>query len=266
MDAFFRRFFPHDGDATLGYHRALAAQLGGARALLDFGCGDNTDLAPYRAAGRDVWGADFQAHPRLTHAERFRLLTPDGAAPFPDASFDLIAARWVLEHVREPEAFLAEVRRLLRPGGRFVALTINAAHYVTGLTRLVGLLPHAVTQRLVRRLYGRACHDTFPTWYRMNTGPQLRRLARRAGLRLAGLTRFANADYFSFAPRLRRAAVLLDWLLERAGTDLGRLYLVATFRKPERLEGTGPAGWAKPGGYSLDNGRSTCYGLRGKCA
>jgi SAM-dependent methyltransferase len=266
MDAFFRRFFPHDGDATLGYHHALAAQLGEARALLDFGCGDNTDLAPYRAAGREVWGADFQAHPRLERPERFRLLAPDGAAPFPDASFDLIAARWVLEHVRAPEVFLAEVRRLLRPGGRFVALTINAAHYVTGLTRLVGLLPHAVTQRLVRRLYGRACHDTFPTWYRMNSGSQLRRLARQAGLQLTGLTRFANADYFSFAPRLRRAAILLDWLLERAGTDLGRLYLVVALRKPARSEGPVGAGGAKAAGDSLDNGRNTCYGLRGKCA
>lgn len=266
MDTFFRRFFPHDGDATLGYHRALAARLGDARAVLDFGCGDNTDLAPYAAAGRDVWGADFQAHPRLARPERFRLLAADGAAPFPDASFDLIGARWVLEHVREPAAFLAEVRRLLRPGGHFVALTINAAHYVTGLTRLVGLLPHAVTQRLVRRLYGRPCHDTFPTWYRMNTGPQLRRQGRRAGLQLAGLTRFANADYFSFAPRLRRAAIVLDWLLERAGTDLGRLYLVVTFRKPGGLGGDGGAAWAKAGGYSLDNGRTTCYGIRGKCA
>jgi SAM-dependent methyltransferase len=260
VDAFFRRFFPHDGDATLGYHRAVAAQLGGVRALLDFGCGDNTDLAPYGAAGREVWGADFQAHPGLQRPERFRLLAPDGTAPFPDAFFDLIAARWVLEHVRAPGAFLAEVRRQLRPGGHFVALTVNAAHYVTGLTRLLGLLPHAVTQQLVRRLYGRACHDTFPTWYRMNTVPQLRRLARRAGLEVAGLTRFANADYFSFAPRLRRAAVLLDWLLERAGTDLGRLYLVISLRKPES------AGGAKAGGDSLDNGGSTCYGLRGKCA
>jgi SAM-dependent methyltransferase len=266
MDAFFRRFFPHDGDATLGYHRALAAQLDGAGAVLDFGCGDNTDLAPYAAPGREVWGADFQAHPRLARPERFRLLAPDGAAPFPDASFDLIGARWVLEHVREPDTFLGEVRRLLRPGGHFVALTINAAHYVTLLTRLVGTLPHAVTQRLVRRLYGRPCHDTFPTWYRMNTGPQLRRLALRAGLQTAVLTRFANADYFSFAPRLRRAAIVLDWLLERAGTDLGRLYLVVTFRTPGGLEGGDPAGWAKAAGYSLDNGRGTCYGLRGKCA
>jgi hypothetical protein len=117
-------------------------------------------------------------------------------------------------------------------GGWFVALTINAAHYVTLLTRLLGLLPHAMTQRLVRRLYGRAAHDTFPTYYRLNTRGRLRRAAGRAGLRLGEVRRFANADYFSFAPALYRSAVVLDWLLEKAGTDLGRLYLVVTLHKP----------------------------------
>jgi SAM-dependent methyltransferase len=232
MDAFFRRFFPDDLDALTGYHRALQAHLDGARTVLDCGCGDNTDLAPYRAPGRAVWGVDFQPHPHLAHPAWFRLLCRDGTAPFPDETFDLIGARWVLEHVASPERFLAEVRRLLRPGGSLVALTVNAAHYVPLLGRAVRLLPHAVTRTLVRKLYGRPDHDTFPTCYRLNTVPQVRRLARRAGLALAGVARFANADYFSFAPRLRRLAILVDWLLERTGTDLGRLYLALTLRKP----------------------------------
>ena len=54
----------------------------------------------------------------------------------------------------------------------------------------------------------------------------------RAGLSLTSCARFANADYFSFSPVLRRGAVLTDWLLERTGTGLGRLYLVATLHKP----------------------------------
>jgi SAM-dependent methyltransferase len=232
MDAFFSRFFPDDGDALQGYHRTLHARLSEARTILDCGCGDNTDLAVYRSSDREVWGVDFQRHPHLAHPDWFRLLRRDGTAPFPDGTFDLIGARWVLEHVACPERFLAEVRRLLRPGGCFVALTVNAAHYVPLLARAVNLLPHGVTRALVRRLYGRPDHDTFPTWYRLNTVPRVRRHARRAGLVLAGVARFANADYFSFSPRLRRLAVLVDWLLERAGTDMGRLYLTLTLLRP----------------------------------
>jgi SAM-dependent methyltransferase len=234
MDEFFARFFPEDGDAVAGYHRALQAHLGEARTILDLGCGPNTDLARYRGPGREVWGADFRPHPHLADPGWFRPLGPGGRVPFGAETFDLIGARWVLEHVRRPDAFLGEVSRLLRPGGRFVALTINGGHYVTLFTRLLGLLPHAVTQRLIRRLYGRACHDTFPTCYRLNTRGRLRGRARRAGLRLTDVTRFANVDYFSFCPSLRRGAVMLDWLLERAGTDLGRLYLVVTLHKAGR--------------------------------
>jgi SAM-dependent methyltransferase len=37
--------------------------------------------------------------------------------PFPDASFDLAYARYLLEHVQRPERVVAEMRRVVRPGG-----------------------------------------------------------------------------------------------------------------------------------------------------
>jgi SAM-dependent methyltransferase len=234
MDAFFARFFPHDGDAVEGYHAALRGRLLVARRVLDLGCGDNAGLARYRTAGREVWGADVERHPRLVFPEWFRLLEPSGRVPFPDANFDLIASCWVLEHVAKPQAFLAEVSRLLRPGGSFVSLTVNAWHYVTWLSRLAGLLPHSWTQRLVRGLYGREPHDTFPTYYRLNTTGQFRRAARGAGLGYEVAARFANPDYFRFSPPLRRGAVVCDWLLEQAAGGLGRVYLVVAFHKPDR--------------------------------
>jgi ubiquinone/menaquinone biosynthesis C-methylase UbiE len=196
------------------------------------GCGDNADLACYRSEARQVWGADFQPHPHLVAPEWFRPLGPDGTIPFADESFDVVGSRWVLEHVCQPAAFLPEVKRVLVPGGAFVALTVNAVHYASLLARLTHLVPHALTQRLVRRLYGRPCHDTFPTCYRLNTRAEVRRQARRAGLELVAVDRIADQGYFSFSSVLWRGAVVLDYLLERAGTDLGRLYMVVVLRKP----------------------------------
>jgi ubiquinone/menaquinone biosynthesis C-methylase UbiE len=233
MDPFFTRFFPQDGDAEYAHHVAIRARLGGGRRLLDLGCGRNADLAVLRREGKEVWGADFQAHPHLVAPELFRRLAPDGGVPFPDASFDLIAARWVLEHVACPAAFLREIQRLLRPGGWFIGLTVNAAHYVSVLSRLAGLLPHGLKQRLALRLYNRPSHDTFAAFYRLNTAAQFRRAAAQVGLRLADVTRLANPDYFRFAPLLRKTAILADWFLDKMIPGLGKLYLVAALQKPQ---------------------------------
>jgi SAM-dependent methyltransferase len=232
MDAFFARFFPRDGDAVEGYHQAIQSHLEGTQRLLDLGCGQNTELAGYRRADREVWGVDFQAHPQLANRAWFRPLQPGGHVPFPPEYFDTIVSRWVLEHVSEPARFLTEVRRLLRPGGWFIALTVNGAHYVSWLSRCIDLLPSGAKQRLVQSLYGRPLHDTFPTHYRLNTPSQIHRRAGWAGLRLVSLQRFANPDYFSFSPLLRRGAVLADWLLEKTRAGLGRLYVVVALHKP----------------------------------
>lgn len=42
--------------------------------------------------------------------------------PFRDGAFDAVLAFWSLNHVRDPAAVLSEVRRVLRPGGRFLAV------------------------------------------------------------------------------------------------------------------------------------------------
>ena len=49
--------------------------------------------------------------------------------PFPDREFDLAVAAWVLFHVPELDRGLAEIARVLRPGGRLVAVT-NSEHHL----------------------------------------------------------------------------------------------------------------------------------------
>jgi SAM-dependent methyltransferase len=232
-DPFFLRFFPDCRvDSLDGYHQGLQAHLPEQGSLLDLGCGDNTQLARYRSPELEVWGADLQEHPRLQHAGWFRKLGARGNIPFPDESFDLVAACWVLEHVANPVRFLREVGRVLRRGGWFVALTPNGRHYATWLIRLFDCLPHRLTQEVVHRLYGRRHYDTFPTYYKLNTRTELAIASRKVGLKLAEIRGFPNPDYFTFSALAQRAAVLADWLLDRLHPELGRLYLVASLHKP----------------------------------
>jgi SAM-dependent methyltransferase len=232
-DPFFARFFPElNSDAITGYRRTVRRYLPETGKILDLGCGNNRWLAPYHTGPREVWGTDFHAHPQLVRPEWFRLLPPDGRIPFAAAAFDVVASSWVLEHVPAPRPFLVEVQRVLRPGGWFVALTPNGGHYVTWLSRLLGLVPHQVTQTVVERLYGRPPHDTFPTFYRLNTIRQLRRRVRGTGLDVAAIAGYPNPEYFAFWEPLRRAAILTDWVLDHWRPGLGRLYWVMTLHKP----------------------------------
>lgn len=226
-----RWLFPRDVHHVAGLHQLIANSLPTRGRVLDLGCGDNRELARYRMADREVWGTDFQAHPELQDAAWFRLLQDDGTIPFPDASFDAVVSIMVLEHVVEPGRFFAEVARVLRPGGRFIGHTISGIHYVTFLRRLVGLLPHSVNQMLVKALYNRAEVDTFPAYYRLNTGRQLRRHCVAAELQPLMTQRYADPGYFHFAAPLEALAIVSDRLMEAVAPGCGRLYFTWMARK-----------------------------------
>jgi SAM-dependent methyltransferase len=81
--------------------------------------------------------------------------------PFEDASFDVVVAGEFLEHVREPEAVVAEVRRVLRPDGTFVGSVPNAFRLQSRLLFLLGRPPeddpthlHMYSPGALRRLLG----------------------------------------------------------------------------------------------------------------
>jgi SAM-dependent methyltransferase len=79
---------------------------------------------------RDELGADVHAvdqSPRMVELTRARgvdaVVGDVQALPFPDAAFDCVVAAWMLYHVADLDRGLAEIARVLRPGGRLVAVT-----------------------------------------------------------------------------------------------------------------------------------------------
>jgi SAM-dependent methyltransferase len=99
----------------------LAAQPG--ERILDLGCGDGQLTARIAATGAEVVGLD--ASPRMAAAARSRGIKVDeGQAeslPYAQHSFDVVFSNAALHWVRDQDAMMAEVRRVLKPGGRFVA-------------------------------------------------------------------------------------------------------------------------------------------------
>jgi SAM-dependent methyltransferase len=98
--------------------------------MLDFGCGGGKLVAAARAAGLDMRGCDVYYGGSSTRDEAAAagllgvhvLENRDGSIPFPAASFALVVNNQVLEHVADLDATLAEIHRVLRPGGTLLSI------------------------------------------------------------------------------------------------------------------------------------------------
>jgi 2-polyprenyl-3-methyl-5-hydroxy-6-metoxy-1,4-benzoquinol methylase len=149
----------HYSDQELAHRRLLAAELIHALAqargrpaassdrLLEIGSGEGFFLRAATDAGFDVQGLEFSdhgiraQHPDLVGKVRFG----DAFAALDDlleagANVDVCVMEHVLEHVADPEALLARLPRLLKPGG-LVAITVpNDFSPVQEEARALGLI------------------------------------------------------------------------------------------------------------------------------
>jgi SAM-dependent methyltransferase len=138
--------------------------------VLELGCGAGKFLATLQRDFPDLtlYGTDIsplgiaqakEKHPGID----FRV--EDAQAPaFPEETFDVICAMDILEHVPQPEKILAEVRRMLKPGGVFHTFVPCEAHSVYGLghailgfhakERTAGHV-HQFTRKFIRDLLSR---------------------------------------------------------------------------------------------------------------
>ena len=102
--------------------------------VLDLGCGAGDSVEQFRSLNPDVsWlGVDLEESPEVATRTRtdaeFR--TFDGRSiPAGDASVDVVYCKQVLEHVEERGPLIAEVARVLRPGGLFLGSTSQLEPY-----------------------------------------------------------------------------------------------------------------------------------------
>lgn len=137
--------------------------------LLDVGAGSGWLVEHMRAQGWNAEGLDFDMRSVAAARER-GLVMHAGALPeqaFADESFDAVTMSHSIEHVHDPVAWLCEVRRILRPGGRLALATPN-------------------TSSFGHRVFGR-------DWFALDPPRHLHLFNRDAmtlALRAAGFTRF----------------------------------------------------------------------------
>lgn len=132
-----RRLYRDPAAHRAGFAAILEAlQIRPGERVLEIGCGGGVLLADLLARGARAGGLDHSTDMLVLAAQRnaaalaggrLELHQGDaGTLPWPDASFDAVAAAHMFFFVAEPDRMLREALRVLRPGGRLAMVTVPA--------------------------------------------------------------------------------------------------------------------------------------------
>jgi SAM-dependent methyltransferase len=136
MRAFYEAFWADAPDEPVPWEwearRALLlAEARPGERVLDLGCGRGDSVDAFRAAdpgvrwiGVEVSDSEYETRPDV------ELRIFDGVTlPLEDASVDIVFSKQVLEHVERPHELIADVARVLKPGGIFAGSTSHLEPY-----------------------------------------------------------------------------------------------------------------------------------------
>lgn len=210
-------------DGFIEFYTRVNALLDPDSEVLDFG------------AGRGMWAQEpipeFHKHLRAIHTRvkrvdgvdvdpivltnpsvvQAKVIEPGDRLPYDDASYDMVIADYVLEHIGRAHAAIVaeEILRVLRPGGWLAARTPNKWGMIGVGARAV---PNGLHTRALRRLQpGRQEEDVFPVRYCMNTRGHLKRLFPLPH-ELVVYGHHSEPTYFGSSVKAWRAVQLLDRL------------------------------------------------------
>jgi SAM-dependent methyltransferase len=112
------------------YYALLAKRYGPARGrVLEVGCGLGHLLAwlvdRYQVFGTDINAWALSQARRNVPAAHFALLSAEELGGFSEAAFQILIAKHVVEHLPHPERAVAEMSRILAPGGLLILATPN---------------------------------------------------------------------------------------------------------------------------------------------
>jgi SAM-dependent methyltransferase len=181
------------------WHPALLENNGGQR-LLEIGCGAGTDLAYLGRRFDTVVGIDLTetgarlAGGALVHwdVDGSTILGDGEALPFKDASFDLVYSFGVLHHTDHPDRALAEIHRVLRPGGRVIV----GLYHRWSLFTAEKLLRYLVGGRFLNETWNDFMARCEQGAMEYNVRPRLQLYSRRGARRL--LTGFCDIRIRTF--------------------------------------------------------------------
>lgn len=115
--------------------------------VLDVGCGVGNDLSRFCKGGSEVFGIDIAPHSIELANSNFsqrglkgEFLVMNGEQmTFSDDSFDVVYCHTVLHFTPRPEKMIAEIVRVLKPGGIAILMTVNRHSWLNFLHKVMSV-------------------------------------------------------------------------------------------------------------------------------
>lgn len=202
-----------DIDGTIIFFSRVNSLIHPAATIVDFGCGRGAygeDPVTYRRELRilktkcsKVIGIDVSDSAKDNPYLDEVYIIENNRWPLDNETVDLVMADSVLEHLKDPEAFFSECRRVIKPGGYLCLRTTNALGYVGLLSRLIPNKFHHKILKKTKQEIGE--EDVFPTYYLCNTVTIVRKKMIKFGFDHCVYGYQAEPGYLSFSK-------LLYWL------------------------------------------------------
>ena len=203
--SYIKRFASHINH--ISRMKKMEEMLPSGRKALDIACSYGILTERIAGKGNDVIGIDTDRR-ALALLKKKGLKGIYGTAenlPFKAGSFDLVVAGEIIEHIRQPQKFMDEARRVLRKGGELIISTPNIASLSNRLRRSLGMRLNVVE-------YGGE-HDVGHVSF--FDRERLLKLLERNGFELEEL----RANYV-YVPVLRLSSMLLGDLMPGLGVCL----------------------------------------------
>lgn len=195
------------------YEKVILNHVKSNSVVLDAGCGkDASTLKRFDRFGLCLIGLDVCEFNRSEIKSLLYLVRSDlRAIVLKSNSIDLVISRSVFEHIENPEEMVREIHRVLKPGGHFIFLTPNVYDYASIFS---AMLPNRFHACVVRLTEGRNEKDTFPTYYRFNSGRRIKKIAEKLGFEVCTLDYLGQyPSYFMFNPILFIVGTAYDKLI-----------------------------------------------------
>ena len=193
---------------------------------VDVGAGRGEDVIHRRgpttsvpsSAYRLAIDIDFDALRQNRSSDAWIVADASVGLPLADRKVDLLTSRTVIEHLADTEAFVREVARVLKCGGRTI-------HFLPSRYAPFALINRMLPANLARSILYGLYPDSrdvagYPAFYDKCTPSDMKLLLERAGLIVTATTRsYYQAHYFAFLAPAYALSAFYDWLTWRTSAD-----------------------------------------------